>query len=439
VAIVILGVVADDITGAGDIGGMTAKTGYLTVVHTFTPPAAPAFGTDKVTGEVCVLDTDSRFDTPEVAYEKVFAATKALQEAGCQQFFNKTCSVFRGNIGAEFDAMLDALNEEFAVVILGFPKNGRLTKGGVHYIHGKRLEDSDFRYDPVHPTTRSSLVEILQAQTRRKVAHLGAEVVAGGELHQAIKAARGYANYLILDVADQAALALIARAVQGCRVLCGSSALAEELPALWPPPKPAPEAPLPPVNGTGVLCLAGSLTPQTRAQLGQLKAKGMESFTLDTRCLFHDGERSAEVARLAEGASAYLERGDEVLVHTENDPEVVRATQWEGEGHGLSKARVGQLISRSLAAVAVLCLERTGLNRLVVAGGDTSATVCRALGISRMQVWREIQPGLPSMLALPDSSNEVPMLLVLKSGSFGEPEFLEEAVQHLKEVTHECS
>lgn len=423
----ILGVVADDLTGAGDIAGMTAKAGYLSVVQPFVPPRAPTFGPE----EVCVLDTDSRFDAPEIAYEKVFAATRALQAAGCTRFYNKTCSVFRGNIGPEFDAMMDALGETFAVIVLGFPKNGRLTRGGIHYVHGRRLQDSEFRHDPVHPMTSSSLVDILRGQTARTVAHLGAEVVAGGEraLRDALQS-RDRANYLILDVTGQADLTVIARAVRDCRVLCGSSALAEELASTWHAPKPAPPVLLPPNRGVGVLCLAGSLTPQTRAQLEHLKIKEVASLTLDPSCLFGNNW-AAEGVRIAEVASLHLGRGDEVLVHTPNDPEAVRAAQREGARHGLSGAQVGRLLSEMLAAVAVGCRERTGLDRLVVAGGDTSATVCRALGVQRLRVWREIRPGLPSLLA-----EASPMFLVLKSGSFGAPDFLAEAVSHLKEAAH---
>src|SRR5699024_7786562 len=110
-----------------------------------------------------------RLDDGKTAYHKVFHATKDIQTAGALQFFNKTCSVFRGNIGAEFDAMLDALDEEFAVVVLGFPGNGRQTIDGIHYVHGEKLEESQFKSDPVHPMKESNLVDILQSQTKRKV------------------------------------------------------------------------------------------------------------------------------------------------------------------------------------------------------------------------------------------------------------------------------
>src|SRR5690606_21752077 len=230
----IMGVVADDITGSNDIGIMFAKAGLLAHVYAF--PGVESLAAPGVEApDITILDTNSRLDPPDVAYDKVFAATRALIAAGCTRFHNKTCSVFRGNIGVEFDAMLDALGQEFAVVVLGFPKNGRQTIDGIHYVRGVKLEESEFRNDPAHPMRRSNLVEILQSQTRRTVGLIDHQVVAQGEdaLREAIEAARERWNYVIVDVVDQDALKTIACAVRDCPVLCGSSAIAEELPAAW--------------------------------------------------------------------------------------------------------------------------------------------------------------------------------------------------------------
>jgi uncharacterized protein YgbK (DUF1537 family) len=45
-----------------------------------------------------------------------------------------------------------------------------------------------------------------------------------------------------------------------------------------------------------------------------------------------------------------------------------------------------------------------------------------------LRIWKELQPGLPSCVTL----SAEPLLLVLKSGSFGSPEFLEQALEHLR-------
>ena len=422
-----LGVVADDITGSGDIGSMTAKAEYLTHIY-----SADAFHAT-LQAEVCILDTDSRLDDADTAYRKVFAATLALRAAGCGRFFNKTCSVFRGNIGAEFDAMLDALGETFAVVVLGFPQNGRITRDGIHYVHGERLERSAFRDDPVHPTHRSDLVGILQAQTERPVSLVTHEVIALGaaELRASVERARDRGGYVILDVPHQEALGTIAAAVEDMPVLCGSSALAEVLPQFWPAPAPVAPPHLP-ARAAGVLVVAGSLTPQTAAQVDHLQESRVPGLRLDTLLLFAADARDAEVERLSDEASRRLERGEDVLVCTPSEPDVVRETQALGRARGLGRSAASRIVSGALAEVAARCLERTGFTRLVVAGGDTSATICHRLGVTGMRVLREIEPGLPSCLSLagPD------LVLVLKSGSFGGPAFLAEAIDHVQE---ECA
>ena len=428
-----MGVVADDVTGSNDIGIMFAKSGYLTHVYSFKEDSnSPgASGNDHGEADIVILDTNSRLDPPEVAYRKVFAATRALQQAGCRQFHNKTCSVFRGNIGAEFDAMLDALGLEFAIVVLGFPKNGRTTVDGIHFVHGKRLEDSEFRLDPIHPMRRSDLVGILASQTKRKVGLLSHEVVERGSeaLRDEIQRMRTQCQYLILDVTSQGALAAIARAVHDEPVLCGSSAIAEELPAVWGSPREQAKSPeLPQVDGVGILITAGSLMPQTAAQIEHLKQKGVPSFVLDTSRLFDPAEREAEMLRLSESISANLRIGTDTVVHSPNDSQAVEHTNRAGMAHSVSKRDISRWVSEALAEVTARVLEATGQNRLVVAGGETSAAVCARLGIDGMRVWKEIQPGLPSCVSLEDS----PRMLVLKSGSFGKPDFFERALEHLR-------
>ena len=274
-----MGVVADDVTGSNDIGIMFAKSDYLTHIYSFKEDAFSfaARKEDMGAPDILILDTNSRLDPPDVAYRKVFAATRELQQAGCRQFHKKTCSVFRGNIGAEFDAMLDALALEFAVVVLGFPKNGRTTVDGIHYVQGKKLEDSEFRHDPIHPTQRSDLVGILGSQTKRKVALVTHALIDQGAeaLRDEVQRMRAQCQYLILDVTDQAALATIARAVHDEPVLCGSSAIAEELPAVWGSPQARrDQQALPPLKEIGIPVVSGSLMPQTAAQIEHMRQKG---------------------------------------------------------------------------------------------------------------------------------------------------------------------
>lgn len=423
-----IGVVADDTTGANDIGIMFSNNHYSVKVVTYQEDIELSKDVN-----VLIIDTDSRLDKPEVSYEKVFKATRYLKKLGCSLYYNKTCSVFRGNIGREFDAMLDALNENFAVITLAFPKNGRKTVNGIHTVYGKLLEESEFAKDPVHPTTESNLVSILQKQTSRKVSLITLETVRQGaeKLRAAIEALRQEANYCIIDAETQKDLTIVAKAVHNYPILCGSSAIAEELPQFLAEDK-YPSV-LDRVNirdDKGVLVIAGSLTPQTKAQTAYLSSLGTHTIIIDSRKVFSADSRKQEVLRAAEEAVKILKQGKDVLVMADNREEIVAETKGMGRELQFDPLRVSKLVSAALAEIADRLVTGTGLKRLIVAGGDTSGTVCRRLGIKGNYVLKEIETGLPSGLAIGRE-----LLIVLKSGSFGKEDFLLRAIKHLKDLS----
>lgn len=427
-----IGVIADDITGSNDIGIMFSKSGYIADIYSYNPSVLNQLPNEWP--DVLIFDTDSRLDQPSTAYQKVFQATEEIQKAGAVQFINKTCSVFRGNIGAEFDAMLDALGKEFAIVVLGFPKNGRTTIDSVHYVYGEKLENSQFKHDPIHPMTESNLVDILQTQTKRKVLGLKQEIIKQGselikaEIHK-VKANK-LANYLILDVTDQEDLYEIAKAVKEEKVICGSSALAEELPKVKSKSeKKMNILPLPKlVPGKGLFCAAGSLMPQTFKQVEYMKNNGSCVLELDTLSLIQNGAAS-QLDSLISQIVKKINEGENVVLHSSNTNEKVRATKEAATRQNWSNTEVSRFISSTIAAITTEVISQTGQHRFVIAGGDTSATVCKALDINGMRVWEEIQPGLPSCL----SHTEPSYLFVLKSGSFGDETFIKQAFDHLRQ------
>jgi len=308
-----IGVVADDTTGANDIGAMFAKHGYVTQIATWQDGNALI----DPCAEIVVIDTDSRLDPRTLAYDKVFAATRQLVTLGCTTLHKKTCSVFRGNIGAEFDAMLDAARGEFCVVSLAFPKNGRQTCHGIHTLNGRRLEDSPFVDDPVHPTRESDLVKILRAQTQRRVGLVTLEEVRSGtaSLRAALAARRADCDYCIVDAVDQADLTALAAVVHDFPFLAGSSALAEELPKFWPRRGPRDLlAGRSFADPHGVLIVSGSLTPQTKVQTSVLIASGTPAIVLDSRLVFNEAARRAEIERATQAALTPLRAGRDTLV-----------------------------------------------------------------------------------------------------------------------------
>ncbi|GGE42241.1 HPr kinase [Pullulanibacillus camelliae] len=425
----IIGVVADDTTGANDIGIMFSKNGCTVKVVAYDEHLKL-----QNDANVVVVDTDSRLDSPALSYQKVYQATKALVELQCTRFFNKTCSVFRGNIGKEFDAMLDALDEEFAVIVLAFPKNGRKTVNGIHTVYGKQLEESEFAHDPVHPMKQSNLVSILQEQTDRVVSAIHLDVVRKGAtaLKAEIESQRAVANYCIVDAETQEDLTVIAEAVKDVKVLAGSSALAEELPKFVPTePMISPLQSLDMNDPYGVLIVSGSLTPQTGEQTQLLIASGCPTVVVDSRHIYSPQDRQLEQDEAVKRVMERIVNGSDVLVMADNTPEIVQQTKQLGKEKGIDALTISKMVSALLADITVQIVEQCHLKKLVIAGGDTSGTITRKLGIKGNFILKEIATGVPSGLAFGRD-----MLIVLKSGSFGEADFLIQAAEHLKSLTH---
>ena len=402
-------VVADDITGANDIAVMYAKSGLKTVTYTCGSSERFAAGES-----VCVLDTDSRFLPAQEAYDRVYRAVKDLPD--CERYFSKQCSVFRGNIGAEFDAMLDALGEDFAAVVLGYPDNGRTTVHSIHYVHGVPLSQSQFRNDPVHPMHESNLCKILSAQTKRKVGAITVEALDQGEayLKKALQRARGQYQYVIFDVRNEDDLALIAKVIADVKVVCGSAQIAYYLGLEQCRNKREP-----------VLALAGSLTPQTIAQVGYMEKKGYTVLEMDTLAIAQ-GRREEVFSQLLHQAELAYEVEDLVLIHTSEDAEAVRHTKETALSRGISNVEISVAVSETLAALAQALCGRLGIRKCITLGGDTSAAFCRSMAVKGMEIFEEIEPGVPLLKKIGSD-----FYFVLKSGSFGTDAFVEKAYQKL--------
>ena len=424
-----LGIVADDITGAGDIGGLLAKHGYA--VRILSEGAdwealSARFAQERT--DALIIDTDSRFLPSQQAQARVVRATRALQTAGCGAYWKKTCSVFRGNVGAEFDAMLQVLGLESGVAIAAFPKNGRSTLRGEHFVRGVPLPDTEFGQDPVHPRRELSLVRELSGQTLHHVASLSIETVRAGPDAVRVALTPPRSGYLLADAETQDDLKVLARALAHEPVFLGSSGLAEELPGVWPPVPP-----FTPLHGARwthphrVIMIAASVMPQTRAQVDGYMEIGGTIHELDVPLTLTDPEAAG--AQLALQARRTVEMRGTVLLRSPNTPEGVSAAHALGVSLGLTPVEVSQRVSTTLAHAARDAARHTGTAKLIALGGDTAAALTRALGVTHTVVVEELAPGLPSTYA-PDEG----LLLVLKSGSFGPPDFLVRAVSHLQQA-----
>ena len=415
----VLGVIADDFTGATDIAGMLVKNGMRTI-QTIGLPAKGAIP-DDVDAVVVALKT--RSIAAKEAIAQSLDALKALQAAGCKRFFFKYCSTFdstdQGNIGPVGDALLDALGGKQAIYCPAFPENGRTIFFGHLFVGDLLLSDTHMRHHPLNPMTDSSLVRVLARQTRHKVGLVALKQVQAGSatLRAALdKLASEGVRHVIVDAVADTDLGIIGEAVGDDLLVTGGSGVALGLPAAYRRRgllvhKSGADA-LPKVNGAAAV-LAGSCSAATLGQIANFKGAHL---ALDTDAICR-GEPVGDTA-LA-WAKDKLGNGP-VLLSASDKPEAVKALQ---QKYGVEKS--SHAIEKTMASLARGLVD-AGVGRLVVAGGETSGAVVGALDVTALRIGPEIDPGVPWT-----ASVGKPLLLALKSGNFGAPDFFTKAFAKL--------
>ena len=416
----ILGIIADDFTGATDIAGMLVKGGMRTIQTIGVPPEGTI--PDDVDAVVVALKTRSIAAGDAVAQS--LAALKALQAAGCVRFFFKYCSTFdstdQGNIGPVGDALLDALDGKQAIYCPAFPENGRTIFFGHLFVGDLLLSDTHMRHHPLNPMTDSSLVRVLARQTRHKVGLVALKQVQAGSasLRAALdRLAADGVRHVIVDAVADTDLGIIGEAVGDDVLVTGGSGVALGLPAAYRrrglmEHKSGADT-LPRVGG-GSAVLAGSCSAATLGQIANFKGAHL---ALDTDAICRGepvGEKALAWARDKLGNGP-------ILVSASDRPEAVKALQAK---YGIEKS--SHAIESTMATLAK-GLVAAGVGRLVVAGGETSGAVVGALDVTALRIGPEIDPGVPWTASV----GARPLLLALKSGNFGAPDFFTKAFDRL--------
>ena len=318
------------------------------------------------------------------------------------------------------DALLDALKAKQAIYCPAFPENGRTIFFGHLFVGDVLLSDSHMRHHPLTPMTDASLVRVLARQTAHKVGLVPLKQVQSGSagLRAALdKLAASEVRHVIVDAVADTDLGIIGEAVGDDVLVTGGSGVALGLPAAYRRRglvQHRPNADTLPKAGGASAVIAGSCSAAT---LGQIAAFTGPHLALDTDAICRGepvGEKALAWARDRLGNGP-------VLLSASDRPEAVKALQAK---YGVEKS--SQAIEKTMAALA-RGLVTAGVGRLVVAGGETSGAVVGALDVTALRIGPEIDPGVPWTASV----GAKPLLLALKSGNFGAPDFFTKAFERL--------
>ncbi len=419
----LLGVIADDFTGASDIANTLAKglpgQGGLRTAQFLGIPRerAPA------DIEAGVLALKSRSIASGEAVAQSLAAAAWLKAQGCRQFVFKYCSTFdstpAGNIGPVGEALARELGATGVAVCPAFPGAGRTVYQGHLFVNDRLLSELGMQNHPLNPMSDPDIRRWLARQTRTPVGLVPWPVVLSGPdaIRDALAAAGARGETLVIvDALCDEDLVAIGVACKAAPFLTGGSGIAIGLPRNFIEAGLASGAvqSFAGVAGPEAI-LAGSCSSATRQQI-DVHAKSHPVLEIDVEAAMRGELNPTTLVDFV-----IRNRGRAPLVYSSAEPTRVAQLQ-ERYGSG----RIAETLDTLFAATA-RTLVADGVRRLVVAGGETSGAVVSALDLGALSIGPEIDPGVPVLVG----TAEEPLALALKSGNFGAPDFFAKALRRL--------
>jgi len=355
-----IGVIADDLTGAAELGAVGLRYGLRAEIVRSGQPGGAA--------DLVCVDTDSRSCKPADAARRAGAAASLLRDAGATWIYKKVDSVLRGNVTAEVEAVMQQLNFNRALLLPANPSLGRVIRDGQYFVHGKPIHRTEFANDPEHPRRTAQVLRLLGAPEPFLLRLANDELTVPE-------------NTLLIGQADSSDRLRQWAAMREDTVLpVGGSEffgalLAAELAGAVP-------GAVENIDFTAgkQLFVCGTASQLAQHLIKSARAAGTPVFTLP-RELMWDGKfsRGAQEVILQRVAEAF-----------ENSRRVAL-------GVGLPPVHdvaVARRLAGSLVDIAELVLGRVEIKNVFVEGGATSAELVRRMNWPRLTVRREWAPGV---------------------------------------------
>ncbi len=433
----------DDFTGATDTLAEVARAGLRSLLFLSVPSTAQLERAGPL--DAIGIAGAARGMAPAEMTDELRAVGAFMASTGARVMHYKCCSTFDsaphvGSIGVAVRELRRHFANPIAPIVGGQPSIGRYCSFGNLFARaGSAPEVHRIDRHPVmsvHPVTPMHEADLrlhLEAQGLagiRSVPHTaypsalepGAKAVAATAdataahsaaldawIDQVIDSTDGP---LLLDLVDESQLPVIGRLIQRAAsraplLTVGPSSVQQALARARPAGNAgvAPATSLGPANGP-VLVVAGSLSPVTARQIA-----ACETYTrqpLQVERLLADDDYAAQQVALA---AATLAQGRNVLVHTDKPAGAVNADQTAATARATARM-VADIVRASAQA-------GHRLNRIGIAGGDTSSQATLALGLWGLAFRCVLAPGVTVSVARSDDPVTDGVELMLKGGQMG--------------------
>ncbi|WP_372772564.1 four-carbon acid sugar kinase family protein [Mangrovibacterium sp.] len=378
-----IAVIADDFTGAAEIGGVGLQRGLKVLIETMVS------GTGNP--DLLVIVSDTRSMEVEKAKEKIKTLTSQLLKLKPRFIYKKLDSVLRGNIYEELISQQEVEGKKRVIVIPANPHFNRIIKDGIYYVEEVSLAETSFANDPEFPLTSSKVADIIgNDPSLINCLNVTEELPESG--------------FIVGNVLSDTDLKNWAKRIDDQSVFGGGAGFFEAVLNLEFAPKIR-RGSLQIADGQKALFIFGSTFPKTVEFITRLKTGGMAFINLSEEYFQDWGHRKGDIDEMAENIAGWLNQDRKVVVTTifsdspgvEISPELVR------QEIGLLVKKVFQLAE---------------INELYIEGGATASQIMRNLNISHLTPVRELDYGIIQMKveAYPGLN------LITKPGSYSWPD-----------------
>ena len=413
----IVGIIADDLTGAND----TALQFHLKGANTQILLSDEIEPLNIKNTQTWAISTESRNIEPQEAYEKVIKTTKMFLEKLNPDFiYKKIDSTIRGNIAVEVLGILSVSDYEASVIVPAFPSEMRTTVGGYHLLKGTPIERTEMARDPHSPIVESHLPTLLKQQLPEEYQNLVGQIElktimkgAGPILQRINELVESGKKLIVADAVSTVDIEQIALAIKKSEsklLPVGTAAFAQSLSEFWLADldnediiKTLPNLPK--------FIVSGSATQITANQIEELEKsdefENILTISFDLKAVL-DGVKDELVDRIVQN----LNFDNTVVVHTSKLIKDFDGFSDDSLKAELTKANLADVITDFLAELTRQVLEKKEAF-LITLGGETSYKCCSAIGAYQLQLVDEVAPAIA--LSLDHNAQWI----VTKSGNLG--------------------
>jgi len=449
----------DDFTGSTDALEFLSRAGVKTVLFIDVPSKEQLAKYEGL--QALGIAGMSRAMPPEKMEEELIPVFAALKDLNPRHIHYKVCSTFDsspeiGSIGKAIDIGMEIFESTFVPLLVAAPVLGRYCLFGNLFARmGIGSAGSIYRLDrhpsmskhPVTPARESDLRIHLNQQTSKKIGLvdiLQLEKDVTETFSYINKQVRAGTEVILFDALNQEQLSLIGNLieiqadVEKPLFSVGSSGIEMALGEFWDKAEVVGFQPdwVPAGNAEPILVASGSCSPVTSEQISYALTNGFMEIAIDTEELALNGISTEVIERYAGQAAEYLRQKLNVIVHTStgNDDERVRQTEKIFKEMDIDKTETAILYGTVLGEIAKRAAEKAALQRIVIAGGDTSSYAARAMGIEAVEMIAPLSPGAPLCKAYAPGSSIDGREVNFKGGQVGKQDYFVMAARGIEET-----